>query len=92
MKNYVNLQRIETLITIRSHIAWTWLRKLGYIYQDLHKNVFVDGHKQPDVVEDCANFLKRIEELKPYIVEYNQDRVIKPKMYPSNCAVGGKDH
>lgn len=30
---------------------------LGFEYKDVEKNVFVDGHEQPDVVEDCANFL-----------------------------------
>ncbi len=34
------------------------------------KDVFVDGHEQTDVVEDRKNFLKKMKELKPYMVEF----------------------
>lgn len=91
LKNYVNPQGMETPITIRSRTARTWLRKLGYVYKDVRKDVFVDGHERPDVVEDRANFLRKMEELKPYIVEFDQDGAMKPKVYPSDCAVGGED-
>lgn len=32
-----------------------------------------------------------MEELKPYMVEFNQDGVIKPKVYPFDCVVGGEN-
>lgn len=51
--------------------------------------MFVDGHKQPDVVKDCERFLKTIEKLKLYIVEFNEDGIIKDKEYSLNCAVSG---
>ena len=51
----------------------------------------MDGHERSDVVEDCANFLKTIEELKPYMVEFYENGTMKPKVYPSDCAVGGED-
>ena len=53
--------------------------------------MFVDGHERPDVVEDCVNFFKKMEELKPYIVEFDQDGAMKLKMYPFDCAVRGED-
>lgn len=28
-----------------------------------------------------------MEELKPYIVEFNQDRVVKPRVYSSNYII-----
>lgn len=51
--------------------------------------MFVDGHERPDVVEDCERFLKVMEELKPYMIEFNKDGIMKDKEYSLNCAVGG---
>lgn len=70
LKNYINLQEIGTLIVICLHIVQPWLHKLRYLYKDLCKNVFVKSDKQSDVVENRANFLNQIEELKPYMVEF----------------------
>ena len=47
----------------------------------------MDVHERFDVVKDCSNFLKKIKELKPYIVEFNKDGTIKPKAYPPDCVV-----
>ena len=55
------------------------------------KNVFVDGHEWSNVVENCKNFLQKIEELKPYIVEFEENGVIKPKIYLSDYAIEGND-
>lgn len=51
--------------------------------------MFIDGHKQSDVVKDYKNFLKKIEELKPYKIQFEEDGIIKAKTYLSDCAVGG---
>ena len=69
------------------HIAQRWLRKLGYKYNDVYKDEFINGYKRLDVIKDCKNFLKKIKELKPYIVEFEEDGVIKVKTYPFNDAV-----
>lgn len=61
------------------------------MYKHVRKDVFVDKQEQSDIVEDRANFLKKMEELKPYIIEVFEDDVIKPKVYPSDCAVGGEN-
>ena len=87
-KNYISLQGVETPIVIRSRTARAWIRKLGNMYKDVRKNIFVDRHEQPDVIEDCASFLRKIEELKLYIVEFDQDGAMKPKIYLFDCAVG----
>lgn len=52
MKNYASPQKIEIPIIIYLHTAQIWLRKLGYVYKDVYKNVFMDKNKQFDIVED----------------------------------------
>ncbi len=91
LKSYVNPQGIETPITIRSRTARTWLRKLGYVYKNVRKDVFVGGHERSNVVEDRTNFLRKMEELKPYMVEFNEDGTMRPKVYPPDCAVEGEN-
>ena len=53
--------------------------------------MFINGHEQSDVAEDCKVFLNKIEELKLYIVEFDKDGTIKPIVYPLNCVIGGND-
>lgn len=55
----------------------------------MRKDVFVDEHEQSNVVEDYKTFLKKMEELKPYRVTFEENRTIKPKIYLPDCAVGG---
>lgn len=50
--------------------------------------MFIDGQERPDVVEDRRVILKKMEELKPYMVEFDENGAVKPKVYPSDCAVG----
>lgn len=90
MKNYINPQRVKTAIMIYLRIVKTWLYKLKYVYKNISKNVFIDKHKQLDVVKDHINFLKKMEELKPYIVEFYNNGIIKPKVYPYDYVVGNK--
>lgn len=56
----------------------------------MQKNIFIDGHERSDVVEDRKNFLTKIEELKPYIVEFKKNGTMKPKIYPQDCAIRGQ--
>lgn len=76
---------------IHLRTARKWLCKLGYKYKDIHKDVFIDEHERPDVVEDCEVFLEKIEELKSYMVEFDENSAMKPKVYPSDCAVEGNN-
>lgn len=92
LKEYVNPKGIETPIVICSHTAQNWFHKLGFEYKDVKKDVFIDGHKRSNVVEDCTRFLKKMEELKPFIVEFEANGDMKPKKYPSDCVVGGNKH
>lgn len=52
----------------------------------------MDGYKQLDILENCAKILRKIEKFKLYIVEFNQDRVMKSKIYASDCIVEGENH
>ncbi len=38
-------------------------------------------------MKDQKNFLQKIEKLKPYIVEVNQNSTIKPKIYLADCTI-----
>lgn len=53
--------------------------------------MFVDGYKRSNIVKNCANFLKDMEELKLYMIEFNSDSIMKPKLYLLNCIVEGKN-
>ena len=79
LKTYENTQKIEISITICLRTAQKWLRKLSYKYKNVCKNMFIDEHERSDVVEDHKNFLKRMEELKLYIVEFEKNGAMKAK-------------
>lgn len=91
LKGYVNPEGITNPIEIKSRTARKWLHRLGFEYKDVKKDVFVDGHERSDVIEDCKRFLEKMEELKSYLVEFNEDGTMKEKDYPANCAMGGCD-
>lgn len=91
LKTYVNPQGDQIPITIQSRTARRWLGRLGYEYKYVRKDVFIDGHEQSDVVEDCKNFLRKMEELKPYTVEFEENGAMKDKIYPCDCAIHGND-
>lgn len=42
-------------------------------------------------MKDNKKFFKKIEELKLYIVEFEKDNIIKPKIYPSNYILEGEN-
>ncbi len=62
------------------------------MYKDVRKDVSVDEHERPDVVKDRTNFLKKMEELKPFLVEINKDGTMRSKVYPPNCVVESEDY
>lgn len=46
--------------------------------KDICKNVFVNRYEKSDVIENCANFLKKMEELKSYMIKFFENGAIKP--------------
>lgn len=51
----------------------------------------MDKHEKSNIEEDWNNFLRKIEELKSYMVEFFEDNAIKPKVYFSNCIIRNKN-
>lgn len=49
--------------------------------------MFVDRYERFNIVKDRSNFLQKIEELELYIVEFNKDGIMKPKIYFLDCIV-----
>lgn len=56
------------------------------------KNVFINKYEQSDFVENCKNFLRRIKELKLYIVKFEENSVIKDKIYLFDYTVHDNDY
>lgn len=79
MKIYINLQGEKISITICSYIIQRWLGWPGYKYKNLGKDIFINRYKWSDVVEDCKIFLEKIKELKPNIVKFEENNVMKKR-------------
>lgn len=88
LKEYVNPKGTKTPVKIQSRTARKWLNKLRYKYRHIGKNVFIDGHKQADIIDDRKKFLQIMEELEPYLVEFDEDGKMLPKSYLLDCEVG----
>ena len=43
----------------------------------MRKGVYIDSYEQADVVEERVRFLEQLEELKPYLVEFDDQGNIK---------------
>lgn len=54
----------------------------------MSKNIFVDRHKQANVVEYHENFTKKKRELKLYMVEFDEFGIIKPEVYLLDDVIG----
>ena len=52
LKEYMNPEGIEIPVVICSRIAQTWQHKLRFVYKEICKDVFVNSHERPDMVED----------------------------------------
>ena len=57
----------------------------------MRKDIFINRHKRSDLVDDQTTFLTRIEDLKLYMIEVEENGTMKSKIYPSDCEVRGND-
>lgn len=53
--------------------------------------MIIDRYEQPDIVENCKVFLEKIKELNSYMIEFDKNGAMKPKIYLSDCIVEGNN-
>lgn len=68
-----------------------WLYNQRFEYKNICKYIFIDRHECLLMLEDQNNFLRKIEDLKPYMVECEENSKIKPKLYSFDCTIGSND-
>ncbi len=76
---------------IASYSAQRWLCKLSFEYKNVKKNVIMDKHKPSDVIDDSNNFLRLMNELKPYTVKFEEESTMKPKKYLSDYSMESEE-
>ena len=73
-------RRIKRALSSRS--ARAWLLKLSWNWKEVKKGIYKDGHEREDVkLYRNKVFLPRMEELKLWMIEWNEDLTIIPKEY-----------
>lgn len=82
---------MEIPIMIWLYTAQKWLYKLGYQYKNIYKDMFINRHEQSNIIKNYKVFFNKIKKLKPYIIEFDKDSIIKYKVYFSNCIVKGNN-
>jgi len=58
---------------IRVRTARNWLKKMGFIYINVRKGVFIDGHERPDVIAYRNTFINQFKELSKRFVIFHED-------------------
>ena len=87
LKIYFSSQGVKTPIMICLRIAQRWLCNLEYGYKNVSKDVFVDKCERSHFAEDYKNFHKKKKEFKPYMVEFEEDGTMRPKVYSPDFKV-----
>lgn len=62
-----------------------------YNWHNIQKKVFINRYKRSNVVEYCYQFLRELESIKSYLVEFEKNGSMKLKVYLDNCSVGGSN-
>lgn len=91
LKTYINLKKIEILIIIWLHRIENKLYKLKYEYKNIYKNIFINKHKLSNIIEKYKNFLQKIKKPRFYIIKFEKNDTIKPKIYLSDYAIKNND-
>lgn len=55
----------------------------------MRKDIFITKYEQLDIMRDYKNYFTKIEELKLYVVKFEENDIIKPKIYLFNSTIGG---
>lgn len=51
------------------------------------KDIFIDEHEQSNIMKDHKNFFIKIEKFKPYMIEFEKNKIIKSNVYLSDYAI-----
>ena len=86
-ENSIEFSNRSKKTIIKPCTARTWLNKLGYQYTDIKKGFFLNEHKRPDMIVYQAQFLKKLETLSLYLIEFRDGGSIEEKIYPSDYTV-----
>nr|CAG8622882.1 7196_t:CDS:2 [Entrophospora candida] len=63
---------VNEIIETTIHV---WLRKLGWNYQKLHKDTYLDGHERPDVILAREKFIEKISSLEKLMPTLSEDDI-----------------
>lgn len=70
---HFNKNEILTLIVIFLQTTQTWPNKLKFKDENIKNDIFIDEHEQSDLIPDYMNFLKVMEELISFIINFEKD-------------------
>lgn len=65
--------------------------KLEYRDKNIYKDLFIDKYEKFDIIKNYEEFIKKIEELKSYIIEFEEKDIINNKIYLPDYVVSGKN-
>ena len=66
--NGVLLPALGVKATISKSTAQQWLKfRLGYECKEAKKEVYIDGHKHPDVIKEREAFIEQIDKYEGYV-------------------------
>lgn len=64
---------------------------MRYEYKNICKNVFINKYEQLNIVEDYKVLFDMIKKQESYIVKFDENNLIKLKIYLLNCVVGNNN-
>ena len=66
-----------------------WLRRNVYNYTDVRQGIYINGHERKEVLTYVEEFVRALEDLWPFAVEFEDHGSMREKEYPPGCTVGG---
>lgn len=71
--NGENQQQDKSRQSIRVSAARAWLKSMGYTWRTPKKDVYLDGHERPDVVNDRQEFLAKFKQFEPRLARWDEN-------------------
>lgn len=60
---------------------------LDFEYKNVYRNTFIDRYKQLNIVKNHKVFLNGKKEIKFYIIKFDKNNIIRPKVYLLYCKI-----